>query len=122
MYRSILTLCLIILSSYIFAAKIVKSKLVDKRNQPIIGAIVLENGTKNYAISDTSGNFKLMCKEETSLVQIMIFGFDPIEVEAYQMFPIIEMRRNDKYPLIHFEVTKNNIPLKKSEKIQISEL
>jgi hypothetical protein len=84
------------------------SQLVDKNNQPIIGAVVVEEGTKNYAISDNNGNFEISVSNTVSNVNISIFGFDKITFPSYQISPIIEMKRSDKYPLFNHIISLKN--------------
>lgn len=62
----------------------VKSTLVDKQNEPIIGATVLEKGTGNGTTTDLNGNFSLNVSR-TGVIQISYVGYTPIELNAREV-------------------------------------
>lgn len=50
--------------------------VLDQNGEPIIGASVLEKGTKNGTVTDIDGNFELSVSAETPVVEVSYIGFD----------------------------------------------
>ena len=44
-------------------------------NEPMIGASVVENGTTNGTITDIDGNFELMVKDLTAILNVSFIGY-----------------------------------------------
>jgi TonB-linked SusC/RagA family outer membrane protein len=59
----------------------IKGVIIDGAfDQPIPGASIMEKGTKNGAVSDFDGNFKLSVKNENAIVIISYMGYTTQEV------------------------------------------
>jgi hypothetical protein len=100
MHRILLFSFFLLVSSLVFCKDRIKSQIVDHKNQPIIGAVVVEEGTKNFAVTNSKGEFEISVMNNISKIKVSIFGFDPLQIPVYQIFPIIEMRKSDKYPIL----------------------
>ena len=74
---SLLTFC----CALIYAQTEFTGTVVDVNGEPIIGASVMEKGTKNSAITDINGNFKLQTKAGSTLV-VSYIGYAHQEVKA----------------------------------------
>lgn len=57
----------------------VKGKIIDKQNDPIIGANIIEKGTNNGTVTDYDGNFSLEIKSSAVLV-ISYIGYVDQEI------------------------------------------
>lgn len=82
-YRVYLSIVLLLFVTVSFAqnVKSVKGHVVDKLNQPIIGASILQKGTSNGVITDLDGNFSLKVQEGASSVIVVSFvGMETQEV------------------------------------------
>ena len=56
-------------------------KVVDSNGEPIIGATVSQNGTKNVTVTDVDGNFTLNTKSTTATVTVTYVGFNTRQVK-----------------------------------------
>ena len=77
---SVMTLLLFISSVAAFAQNVrVSGTVVDKNNEPLIGAFVLETGTQNGTPTDLDGNFTLTVKSgstvEVSMLNYITYSF-----------------------------------------------
>ena len=59
----------------------VSGNVKDETGEGVIGASIMEKGTSNGTVTDFDGNFKLSCKEGSTLV-ITYIGYVPQEVKA----------------------------------------
>ena len=79
--RLILSTMLMFCCAIIYAQTELKGTVVDANGEPIIGASVIEKGTKNGTVTDIDGNFKLQTKQGSLLV-ISYIGYISQEVKA----------------------------------------
>ena len=79
--RLILSTMLMFCCAIIYAQTELKGTVVDANGEPIIGASVIEKGTKNGRVTDIDGNFKLQTKQGSLLV-ISYIGYISQEVKA----------------------------------------
>lgn len=56
-------------------------KVVDVNGEPIIGAVIKENGTDNWAITDMEGNFFIDAKSPTVTITVLYVGWQSKQVE-----------------------------------------
>ena len=56
-------------------------KVVDNNGEPIIGASISENGTKNVTVTDIDGNFTLNTKSPSATVTVTYVGFNSKQVK-----------------------------------------
>ena len=63
-------------------AQTVKGKVVDEDNMPLMGATVLEVGTKNGVTSDFDGNFQLSLKNGNATLEISFMGYKSTKVQV----------------------------------------
>lgn len=56
--------------------------VLDNNGEPIIGASVVEQGTKNGTVTDIDGNFVLNCSKENATLDISYIGFLSQQVKA----------------------------------------
>ena len=57
------------------SAQTVRGKVVDEDNMPLMGATILEVGTKNGVSSDFDGNFQLTLKNGGATLDISYIGY-----------------------------------------------
>ena len=95
-FRQVLfSVMLLFISTIASAQNISVSGIVkDANGDEIIGASVLEKGTKNGTITDISGNFRLSVKEGATLV-ISYVGYKSVEVKATSSMKIL-MKEDSK--------------------------
>ncbi len=60
----------------------ITGQVLDNNGEPIIGASVLEQGTKNGAVTDIDGNFTLNSSKETPVLDISYLGFLSQQMKA----------------------------------------
>lgn len=60
----------------------ITGRVLDNNDEPIIGASVLEQGTKNGTVTDIDGNFTLNSSKETPVLDISYLGFLSQQVKA----------------------------------------
>lgn len=83
MTKRILILTMLLLMSGVVLAqkKTITGVVLDDKNQPLIGATVLEKGTSNGAATDTDGKFTLSVAEN-AILQVSFVGFKTQELSA----------------------------------------
>lgn len=72
----------------------VTGKVVDKNGEPIIGATIMEQGTKNGAVTDIDGNFTISASKETPVLSVSYIGFIPQEVKTRGGQTTIHLQEN----------------------------
>ncbi len=77
----LLILCMSI-STMAQSKKAIQGLVVDKDNQPIIGATILEKGTTNGTVSDINGKFTLTVGNEAAMLQITYVGYQKTDIAA----------------------------------------
>lgn len=55
--------------------------VLDNNGEPIIGASVVEQGTKNGTVTDIDGNFVLNCSKENATLSVSYIGFVPQQIK-----------------------------------------
>lgn len=60
----------------------ITGRVLDNNGEPIIGASVVEQGTKNGTVTDIDGNFVLNSSKENPTLDISYIGFLPQQVKA----------------------------------------
>ena len=80
--RIFFTLLALMLTTLVSAQKIdVNGTVVDSRNEPVIGASVIEVGTSNGVSTDIEGHFTLKVSRGATL-RISYIGFATLDVAA----------------------------------------
>ena len=62
----------------------ITGNVADNNGEPIIGASVVINGTKNGTVTDIDGNFTLVSTSETPTLNISYVGFDTQNIKVRQ--------------------------------------
>ena len=57
-----------LVTSGLFAQHIIQGRVFDENKEPVIGASVLINGTRNGTVTDFDGNFQLNSSKEYPIV------------------------------------------------------
>ena len=74
-----------------------KGNIADVSGEPIIGASVLEQGTKNGTVTDIDGNFVLNTSKENPTLDISYIGFLSQQVKARSgVAAKVTMKENDQ--------------------------
>lgn len=60
----------------------VSGRVLDANGDPIIGASVMEEGTKNGTVTDVDGYFNLNSSKETPTLDISYIGFSSLQIKA----------------------------------------
>ncbi len=60
----------------------ITGRVLDNNGEPIIGASVVEQGTKNGTVTDIDGNFVLNTSKENPILDISYIGFLSQQVKA----------------------------------------
>jgi len=77
--KIILTVGLLFSALIVYAQPRTTGKVVDESGQPVIGASVIEKGTRNGSITDMDGNFSLQVKRGAVLV-VSCIGYATVEL------------------------------------------
>ena len=72
----------------------ITGKVVDNNGEPIIGASVVEHGTKNGTVTDIDGNFTLTTSKENAVLGISYIGFIPQQVKAHTGGMNVQLRED----------------------------
>ena len=64
------------------SAQTIRGKVVDEDNMPLMGATILEVGTKNGVSSDFDGNFQLTLKNGGATLDISYIGYKSAKVQV----------------------------------------
>lgn len=67
----------------------VRGTVLDRSNEPVIGANILEKGTTNGTISDFDGNFTLTVESPKAILQFRYIGYKEVEVPASAQMKIV---------------------------------
>ena len=79
--RSLVTSCLLLIVSFVFAQKTISGKVTaGSANQPVAGATVSVKGTSTVTQTNTEGVFTIRVPNETSILEITYVGFEKMEV------------------------------------------
>lgn len=62
----------------------VKGKVLDSHGEPVIGATVMENGTKNGVVTDIDGNFTLQASTSSPVLNISYIGYEPQKIKMQE--------------------------------------
>ncbi len=60
----------------------ITGRVLDNNGEPVIGASVLEQGTKNGTVTDIDGMFTITTQKETPMLEISYIGFYSQQVKA----------------------------------------
>lgn len=89
-WRYVLVLFALILSVGVSAQKTVaKGNILDRENQPVIGANILEKGTTNGTISDVDGNFSITVSSPKAVLLIKYIGYKDVEMPVSSNMKIV---------------------------------
>ncbi len=69
----------------------VSGVVLDENGDPLPGASVVEEGTKNGTTTDFEGNFKLSVESTSSLIVVSYLGYKTESVQASESFMTIQM-------------------------------
>lgn len=94
-----------------FAQTTVKGVVVDKNGEPVIGAAVLQKGTRNGTESDLDGKFSLNVPSESTVLEISFIGYKTVTVPASQAARIVlqdDTQFLDEVVVIGYGTVKKN--------------
>ncbi len=57
MKKALFLLLLVLYASIVTAQNVLKGKVTDEQNQPLLGVSIIEKGTTNGVYSDAAGNY-----------------------------------------------------------------
>ena len=72
--------CFVLIAAQV-SAQTVKGKVLDERGDPIIGANVIEKGTRNGTITDANGIFLLKIAPNTTILTVSYVGFQTKDIK-----------------------------------------
>jgi TonB-dependent starch-binding outer membrane protein SusC len=68
---------------------VLKGKIVDEKNSPLIGATVTVKGTATGSATDTHGNFKFAAKQSLPItLEVRAIGYKNQEIDVYENAPV----------------------------------
>jgi iron complex outermembrane recepter protein len=82
MKKALFLLLLVLYASIVTAQNVLKGKVTDDQNQPLLGVSIIEKGTTNGVYSDAAGNFTLKYKDENSIIVFSFVGMASQEITA----------------------------------------
>ena len=80
-YRLLMLIAVVVFALDVSAQATISGHVKDETGEDVIGATIMEKGTSNGSVTDLDGNFKLECKEGSTLV-VTYIGYNPQEVTA----------------------------------------
>lgn len=82
-------LLLLILSLFGFGAvaqEVIRGVVTDNRQEPVVGATVVERGTQNFAVADADGKFEIRLQNSLpATLQVSAVGFKVQPIEIYEI-------------------------------------
>ncbi len=73
---------ILLISGQMEAQRYIKGQITDEQtNEPIIGANVIEPGTRNGTITDIDGAFSLTVSENTAFIEISYIGYNDVQLD-----------------------------------------
>jgi iron complex outermembrane recepter protein len=75
--KQLFTLLLVLFSFQIWAQIAISGTVTDPEGQPIVGALILEQGTYNNSLTNEQGNFTLTVRSKSSEISARMLGFSP---------------------------------------------
>lgn len=103
---------LCISSLTIYAQKVVDGVVVDDKNNPIIGATILEKGTNNGSVTDINGQYNLKLTGENNVLLVTYIGYTPLEIDAKNASKVVLTEANQLLE----EVTVTALGIKREKK------
>lgn len=82
-------------SAMVISQHQVGGTIVDDKGEPIIGATVIEKGTKNGVTTDLDGHFSISTSSSSAVLVISYIGYDTMEVPASKAQNIV-MKENSQ--------------------------
>jgi iron complex outermembrane recepter protein len=82
MKKALFLLLLVLSAGILTAQNVLKGKVTDEQNQPLLGVSIIEKGTTNGVYSDAEGNFTLKYKDENSVIVFSFVGMANQEITA----------------------------------------
>lgn len=68
----------------------VRGNVSDTDNRPLIGVVVIEEGTaNNAAVTDISGNFEIEVKDSNASLVFSYIGYVPVTLKASAKMQVI---------------------------------
>jgi iron complex outermembrane receptor protein len=80
MKKALLLLVLVLYANMLSAQNVLKGKVTDEQNQPILGVSIIEKGTTNGVYSDPDGNYSIKYKNENSVIAFSYIGLANQEI------------------------------------------
>ena len=94
--KQLLVLAICLASLFSYAQNTYSGKIIDKNNNPLIGATIQSKSNINNAvISDENGNFKISL-QENKVVIVKFMGFTTVEFTLLETKNIIVLKENDE--------------------------
>lgn len=81
------------------ASVVIRGTVVDETNEPVIGASVIEKGTKNGVITDIDGNFELKVSKHDAVLDVSYIGYNTTSVKVKSDKPIRIVLKEDNVAL-----------------------
>lgn len=108
--------CLFILlcAPQAFAQKVIRGKVVDAKNEPVISAGVQEKGTSNGTITNINGEYQLTLKGNSPVLVVSSIGYTTQEVAVGRQTVINIVLSEDSEMLEDAVVVGYGSQLKKS--------
>ncbi len=98
------------MASSIFAQNVIQGRVFDENKEPVIGASILINGTRNGTVTDLDGNFQLnSSKDYPILVTVSFIGYASQEISVKGPEPIIVRLEPDSEVLQEVNVVERRL-------------
>ena len=108
--RLFLLFLLCLLSGGIFAQHIVQGRVFDENKEPVIGASILINGTRNGTVTDFDGNFQLnSSKEYPIVITVSFIGYKSLEFTVTSADPVVIRIEPDSQVLQEVNVVERRL-------------
>ena len=117
MNRILLSLFLLLLTcAFAFGQNIIQGRVFDENKEPIIGASVLINGTRNGISTDFDGNFTLTTSQDYPVtVTVSFIGYSSLEIVIKNADPIVIRLAPDSEILQEVNVVERRLSEKQKE-------
>lgn len=75
---------------------VLKGRVVDEYNEPMIGAYIAEKGTSNGTVTDIDGNFTLKTSNDNPKLVASMIGYETIEISKLKDSQLITMKEDSR--------------------------
>jgi len=113
-FNKVLLIAFCLITNIVFAQSTIKGFIKSTNGDPVVGASILQKGTKSGTSSDNDGNFILKNVFKNAILQISSVGFNTLEVSASPNMQLVLTPKLDQLQDVEIIVEKGYGKTKKN--------